>query len=281
VIPSPGRLYVHDDLTEALAAPGVGAAARELGRRLLARLARDPRVVVGTLAAEAAALAAHGPHAPFAITVVVGAAGARAAQAVHARTGWFPRVHRVDVWREEDATGRLVLAGPAPLGAQLAAVDGMASVAVVDDTVYSGLTLDAVLAALPPAPGRRLHAFCLRGVEAGLAVVARRAPLSAGVVLPGRPDVDVSVITAAGLVRRGAIRRAGAPSLAFFERPAWMAAWFPDDAPEVIALCRALAAHLEPAEARPVTRGARWRAGAGAARPGGRAPRRGRGSPGP
>jgi hypothetical protein len=42
-------------------------------------------------------------------------------------------------------------------------------------------------------------------------------------------------------VRRGAIRRAGQPPLAFYERPEWMRAWFLADAEEVTRRCDALA----------------------------------------
>jgi hypothetical protein len=52
---------------------------------------------------------------------------------------------------------------------------------------------------------------------------------------------DVSFINASGLVRRGAIRRADQPPLAFYERPEWMRAWFLKDADEVTARCAALA----------------------------------------
>jgi hypothetical protein len=102
-----------------------------------------------------------------------------------------------------------------------------------------------VLAALPPGPGRRVHAFCLRAVAESLEPVARLAPVSVGFAAPGRILEDVSFINASGLVERTAIRRAGRPSLAFFERPEWMAAWFPGYDAEVTALCRALSAELD------------------------------------
>ena len=56
----------------------------------------------------------------------------------------------------------------------------------------------------------------------------------------------MSFINASGLVRRGAIRRTGQSPLAFFERPEWMHAWFPDRAEAVLDLCRRLNALLEP-----------------------------------
>lgn len=260
--PVPRRLYVHDDLSEELHAHGDGSRAQQLGGALLALLRQDPRVVLLTLEGQVEALVARGAHAPFAVAIGVGQAGTRVATEVHARTGWFPAIERVDVWREEDDAGGYALAGPAPLASQLGAIADGDSVAVVDDTIFSGLTMCAVLAALTPRPARRVHAFCLRGVAESVEAVARVAPVTAGVLAPGRILEDVSFINASGLVHRGAIRRAGGPPLAFFERPEWMAAWFPGYAGDAIALCREIHEAVE-------------------APPGGRAPRRRRGSPGP
>jgi hypothetical protein len=243
--PTPGRLFVHDDLSEELRAHGEDSDVARLGRALFTLLAREPeRVVVLTLASQVAALAARGGHSPFETTVAIGAAGARVAAQVHERTGWFPSVRRVDVWREEEADGGYRLGGPAPLERQLSALPDVASLAVVDDTIFSGLTMRAVLAALPSPLRPRARVFCLRAVAESLAAIDRLAPATAGFVAPGRLLTDVSFINASGLVRRGAIRRAAQPSLAFFERPEWMAAWFPGYEAEVVAACRALHARL-------------------------------------
>jgi hypothetical protein len=195
---------------------------------------------------------ARGYHPPFAHTVAIGAAGARGPAQAHAPTSWFPVIRRVDLWREEVGEDDYRLAGPAPLEAQLRDLGSAASLAVVDDTLFSGLTLRTVLAALPPALRGHAHAFCLRAVGESVPEVARLAPVSAGFAAPGRLLTDVSFINASGLVRRGAIRRADAPPLAFFERPAWMAAWFPGYHDQVVAVCAELAATLN-AEA-PATR---------------------------
>jgi hypothetical protein len=241
--PVPRTLYVHDDLSDDLRARGEASAAWRLGQALFGLLRRDPgRVVILTLAEQVDGLAARGPHAPFATTVGIGGAGVRVATAVHARTGWFPSIHRVDLWREERADGGYRLDGPRALEAQVAALGWGASIAVVDDTVFSGLTMRAVLRALPPRP--RVHAFCLRAVAESLAAVAAVAPIAAGFAATGRILEDVSFINASGLVTKGAIRRAGAPSQAFHERPEWMAAWFPADHAEIIAVCRDLEAAL-------------------------------------
>ena len=239
--PNPRVLYIHDDLSEELRAHGKPSAACQLGEALFALLRRQPeRVVVLTLAEQLDALIARGDHTPFAVTVGIGRAGARVAAQLHARTGWFPSIHRVDVWREEDDRGGYTLAGPASLESQLAGLPDGVSLAVVDDTIFSGLTMRSVLAALPSPRRAGAHAFCLRAVAESLLQAARVAPVTAGFAAPGRILEDVSFINASGLVRRGAIRRAGGSGLAFFERPEWIEAWFPGCHDQVIALCAEL-----------------------------------------
>jgi hypothetical protein len=260
--PVPRRLYVYDDLSEEIRARGRDSRVQRPGQALLALLRQDPRVVLLTLEGQVEALIGSGAHAPFAVAIGVGRAGTRVATEIHARTGWFPTIERVDLWREEDDAGGYALAGPAPLASQVAALPAGDAVAVVDDTIFSGLTMRAVLTALLPRHVRRLHAFCLRGVAESVESVARLAPVTAGIRAPGRILEDVSFINASGLIHRGAIRRAGQPPLAFFERPEWMSAWFPGYADEVIALCRAIHEAVE-------------------APRGDRAPRRRRGSPEP
>jgi hypothetical protein len=240
---TPPTLYVHDDLS-ALTDDDPDAA--RLAGRLLDLVKRDARVRVLTLATQLDAVVAHGPHAPFAATVGIAAAGEAVARALHARAGWFPTIRRVEVAREETADGGYDLAtGHAgTLAEQLAPVAGAASIAVVDDTVFSGLTMSAVLRALPPGALARTHAFCLRAVDESLGALRVLAPITVGIAAPGRLLDDVSFINASGLVRRGAIRRVGRAPLAFYERPEWIHAWFPGDAAEVIACCAELARRL-------------------------------------
>lgn len=244
--PIPSWLYVHDDLSEPLRAHGEASTVWTLGQALFALLRREPhRVRILTLAEQLDALMARGAHAPFEMTVGIGAAGARVAALVHARTAWFPSIRRVDLWREEDAEGGYRLAGPAPLETQLRGLEDARSIAIADDTLFSGLTLRVVLEALSPALRRRTHVFCLRAVAESVPDVASLAPVSVGFAAPGRILTEVSFINASGLVRRGAIRRTAAAPLAFFEREEWMAAWFPGYHQEAIAVCRELAAALE------------------------------------
>ena len=251
--PTPRLLYVHDDLTDEVEERlGSASPAAALTRSLFALLARDrERVVVLTLAEQVERVIAQGRHAPFDLALAIGRAGERVAQALHAKTGWFPRVHRLGLTREEDGRGdyHLVSTVPATLAGQLAGqlkdIDASESLAVVDDTVFSGLTLRSVLETLPPAVLPRTHVFCLRGVADSIVAVARLCPVTVGVAGLGRMLEDVSFINASGLVLRVGIRRRGRPPLAFFERPQWIRAWFPGRDGEVIAACRRLNALLD------------------------------------
>jgi hypothetical protein len=246
VAPTPRRLYVHDDLTEA--AWTLRARRAETVRlvgALFAAMRGEPHVVVISLAEQLDAVLRRGGHPPFATTVGIGAAGARVAQQLHARTGWFPSIARIQVTREEDGQGGYVLTGPAPLAQQLAGLDAAGPIAIVDDTIFSGLTLRALLTALPRDARRRTRAFCLRAVAESVPAIEALCPVTAGFAAPGQILRDVSFINASGLVCRGAIQRVGAPPLAFFERPEWMAAWFPRQIDEVTRLCRRLHALLD------------------------------------
>ena len=246
--PTPALLYVHDDLTgEVSRRLGAASPAGALARRLLDVLARSPGVRVLTLAEQVEGVVGAGSHAPFDLALAIGGAGEAVARALHGRAGWFPRVRRIGLTREEDGRGgyHLVSTEGASLAAQLEGIGACRSLAVVDDTVFSGLTMLAVLEALPARLLLRTHVFCLRGVATSIAGVAARCPITAGVSAPGRLLEDVSFINASGLVLRISIRRRGQAPLAFFDRPEWIRAWFPRAHEEVLALCQRLNALLE------------------------------------
>jgi hypothetical protein len=250
--PTPRRFYIHDDLTaEIRERHGADSPAFALTRELLALVGRDRgRVTVLTLEAQIEALVARGTHPPFALAIGIGRAGERVAGQLHARTGWFPTIRRVDLIREEDGRGGYAVVSPSgvSVSAQLAATgaEAAATLAIVDDTIFSGITLRQVLEGLSPVARARTHAFCLRCVAESLPPLRALCPVTPGFAAEGRLLDEVSVINATGLVRRGSIRRTGLPPLAFFERPEWMHAWFPGHADDVIDLCRRLNLLLEP-----------------------------------
>jgi hypothetical protein len=247
--PTPTRFYVHDDLTDDVRERhGAGSPAVALAQQLMTLIHGEAHVTVLTLREQIDALVAHGPHAPFALAVGIGRAGERVAQQVHARTGWFPAIRRVDLTREETAHGGYAVVSPTgvPLAEQLDGIERARSLAVVDDTIFSGITMRQVLETLSPVVRAHTHAFCLRCVAESLVTLRTLCPVTPGFAAPGRILDEVSFINASGLVRRGSIRRAGRPALAFFERPEWIRAWFPRRSEAVIDLCRRLNRMLEP-----------------------------------
>ena len=151
--PTPKILYIHDDLSDYVSrAHGQASPAWRLSREFFALVCRDPkRVVLLTLEPQLAPLLAHGRYAPFALAIGIGRAGERVAQQLHARTGWFPKISRVDITREEDGHGgyNVVTTTGISLAQQLPPLDPASALAVVDDTVFSGLTMRTVLLALP------------------------------------------------------------------------------------------------------------------------------------
>jgi hypothetical protein len=156
-------------------------------------------------------------------------------------------VRRVEVTRLEDGQGGYDLdSGGESLEDQLRGLEAFPTVAVVDDTVFSGQTMRGVLSSLPQGVLARTHAFCLRCVAETLPSIEAMCPVSAGFAAPGRILEEISFINASGLVTRVGIRREGRPPLAFFQRPEWVRAWFPGYGDDVIDLCRRLNALLEP-----------------------------------
>lgn len=247
--PTPGMFYIHDDISDYVQRrQGEGSLAHQLTQELFTLVHRAPnRVTVLTLEAQIEQLLRRGSHAPFTLAIGIGRAGERVARQLHERTGWFPEICRVDVTREEDGQGgyNVVSTTGVLLEQQLPSLDAVSTLAVVDDTVFSGLTMRTVLQALPPQARSRTHAFCMRGVAASLSSIKALCPISIGFAAPGSLLDEVSFINASGMVMRLGIRHPDRPSEAFFERPMWMHAWFPGNADEVIALCRRLNAILE------------------------------------
>jgi hypothetical protein len=248
--PTPGLLYVHDDLSAFVCRQhGKSSPAWQLTQELFRLLQHDPtHVVVLTLEWQIERLLAQGDHAPFALAIGIGHAGERVAHHVHARTGWFPRIARVDITREEDGYGgyNVVSTSGIPLPRQLPPLEMVADLAVVDDTVFSGLTMRTVLQTLSPEVRAHTQAFCLRGVAASLATITALCPITVGFAAPGRLLEEVSFINASGLVLRVGIRHPDRPPQAFFERAMWLQAWFPGYATEVMAICQRLNNILEP-----------------------------------
>lgn len=244
-VPTPAVLYINDDLTGPLRERfGEGSEQDRLAAELLKSARYDPgRVVLLSVARQVEGVAIQGPREPFAAAIAIGSAGETAARQIHLRTGWFPAIVKVDLTRVERQDGGYDLRGSESLAEQLASLAGRSSIAIVDDTVFSGLTATAVLDALPDGAAARTELFCLKAVAETAEQLRKRCPVTVGFSAPGTILDEVSIINATGLVYRVAVRtRHG--SMAFFERPEWMRAWFPTNHEDVIDLCARLNAAI-------------------------------------
>ncbi len=251
--PTPRWFYIHDDISALVSdvfGPDSIVAARvsELFRLVAGREPERVRVLTADEQIEALIASAQHSVSPFALTLGIGTAGERVAQQINERSGWFPHIHRIDMARQEDGRGgyTVVSTSLSPLEDQLTGLEEAQSIAVVDDTIFSGITMQAVLTALPRGALQKTRAFCLRCVGESLEAVRKLCPVSAGFQAEGHILKDVSFINASGLVTRVGIRQPGGRSMAFFERPEWIHAWFPGYGDEVITLARGLNEFLEP-----------------------------------
>jgi hypothetical protein len=249
--PIPKVFYIHDDLSDVVRQRyGPSSQAFMMTLRLFELLRLDAeRVVILHLQDQIEALLSSAHHAPFAVTIGIGQAGERVTHQLHARTGWFPHMRRVDVTREEDGRGGYNLVGLHAMDWRepLNGLEEAGSIAIVDDTIFSGFTMSTILHALPQSVRGRTHAFCLRGIAESVSRIEHLCPVSIGFSAPGRMLDEISFINASGLVLRVGIRRPNQVPMAFFERPMWMQAWFPDHAEDVIEACRQLNAVLDSA----------------------------------
>ncbi len=245
-VPTPGVLYINDDLTGPIREHfGADSEQAQLATELLDRAQYDLRkVVVLTIERQLEGIVTQGPRDPFEVTIAIGGAGKTAADLIHRRTEWFPAIREIALTRVENGAGGHDLRGADRLREQLEWLTGAGRVAVVDDTVYSGLTAMAVLDALPDGAVERTEFFCLKAVGETADRLRQKCEITIGFAAPGTINEDVSIINATGLVYRVAIRTRLGPDMAFFDRPQWMRAWFPADHEKIIELCQRLNAKV-------------------------------------
>src|SRR5207244_1398462 len=97
------EMHLVADSAQHVKPGGAGSPAALLARDLLAAVAREAgRVRLLTLGEQVERVVAQGAHAPFATAIGIGSAGRRVAETLHERAGWFPRIRRVGLTREED-----------------------------------------------------------------------------------------------------------------------------------------------------------------------------------
>lgn len=220
------HLYILDDL--------------EVGKfsRLRGLLKQNSNVQLLSPAEALAKLARSPSKQPYPLTFGLGRSGEEAAALLQRQTGWFPRIARLDITRLEIAEGRYELVGNFAAALRRFGVDQDDPVALVDDTVYSGQTVQTVLDAFPWQP--RITLYCLQGIASSLKLLGKTIQVRCAFPVEGVRDQEVSLIRLSGLFRPGSIRPKHGRELAFFQRPAWMQLWFPQNYPAVTDYCAQL-----------------------------------------
>ncbi len=237
----PFHLFVYNDLPYSREHASGDASVVALLDRLEQALRDQPNVSLIDIADQIEKLAEAPVARSFAMTIAIGEAGARIARRLHQRTGWFPAIETIPVTRVEAGPGDYRIPDNPTVEQRLRNLSAV-PLAIVDDTLYSGLTLSWVLDRLPNSVLPATEVFFLQAMADAMPVLRARCTVHVGLIMPGVPEKDVSIIKASHLFEAGAIRRTAGRDLAFFERPEWLHRWFPQGVAAITALCMELAA---------------------------------------
>ncbi len=172
---------------------------------------------------------------PYSLTIAIGFQGSLIAGMIHNKTGWFPNVHELEMAREEIKENKYKIRSSTFYRSLKKLLSKKyQSLAIIDDTIYSGLSIKTILKYMSPDNLKKTNIFCLQGMKQTLPKLRIQATVIAGYEIPGVMEKDSTVIRASGLFLTSAIIRANKPGLAFYQRKKWMTSWFPDNTQAII-----------------------------------------------
>jgi hypothetical protein len=232
------RLFALNDLHENPEIISFGRAAKIVALERL--LESEPGVVLMDAHESLEELASNETHPAFDLALGLGSSGKKVAEALQFRTGWFPHIVQVDIARQELAVGGYEMRYDIASLLDLINKAEIRSLAIVDDTIYSGQTMACIFGALPSVLRANVRIFALQSMVESLPALESFAPVSVGRRIDGRLGIDSSIIRASGLFERGSIRRKNKPVMAFYQRPEWIREWFPKNGNKIIAICHSL-----------------------------------------
>lgn len=174
----------------------------------------------------------------FDVVLGLGESGYNTAKMLHAQTNKFSEIHLIPITRKEVNQSKYIISYEEKVSLNKIISKNCSSIAIVDDTLYSGITLLAVLKKIRKKFHKNVHILCLQAIEETIPRISAHCSFTTGFLMPGKIEEEVSVIKISGLFMKGAIKRVNAPPLAFFERPEWIANWFPNKPEKIIEICR-------------------------------------------
>ncbi len=244
----PLKLYIYDDIDDllpVLSSPEYSQIMRGLVTMLRKAIqANENTLLIGRDYAVDKIKASYS-HKPFDIAFAIGSSGYLVAKRLHFETNWFPNISLLPIKRNEVQENEYVIYSRFKNKISHAIRKKVSSIAIIDDTLYSGLTVRTVLENIPDRFVPQINLFFLHALEDGLASIANIQSVNAGLFIPGKREIDVSIIRASGLFYKGAIRRLKKSSQAFYQRPQWMQRWFPVNFQEIISISRKISFLLE------------------------------------
>src|ERR1051326_6808597 len=138
----------------------------------------------------------------FDLALGVGKGGFSIARQINKRLKIFPKLEYIKIHRTEVSPGRYMVKNFDPKYFKNLKC---ASLAIVEDTIYSGLTLGRILKSLPKPLLKNTHVFCLQGIKSSINKLERQCKVSAMVKIKGKKDREVTIIKLSGLFTPGAI----------------------------------------------------------------------------
>lgn len=232
------KVYVYQDIPLIKEAPDDLLFTRLLGE-LQQALRENSNVCFIDVNQQINRLAQKTPHT-FEITLGIGSSGYKVAQLLNKQTGMFPDIKMLSITRKEISKGMYKIVSSPSLAAQLEHASGK-SLALVDDTIYSGQTLEYILKKLPLYQRMKTQILCLQAVQETSTTLRAYCPVLVGFEISGKIEKEVTIIKFSGLFEKGAIRSTQG-ELAFYQREEWMRSWFPHNSDLIIVLCRQLSA---------------------------------------
>lgn len=239
LIPTPTRLYIHDDLGECR------SELFPLIKRLRDLLKENKHVILLNKNEQIKIVRSELKNKKFKHIFAVGRAAESLAYQIFTRKSELV-VHCLEVCRRERVDGSYtIINSTSPKVKKLIASLTSESVAIIEDTIYSGKTLETILSIFSVEARANVTIVCLQASQAGVLSLDCSMPVIAATLLPGRIDSEISIIKATGLFTSGAIRGEDGVNKAFFQRPEWLKAWFPQNFQSIYELCQHIYNSLE------------------------------------